>query len=214
MRAFLGTFLLATLLVGCRTAPLAAANASATQPPPAVSCSAQATSEAVGDRLQAMRATTETVHRITSTEADWRGAHAAVQQAIQDADSDLARCTLERAGAEMMLDRYLVLQAKDPAAADVALDYAERFVSFPAPDVELVLEVVTAFHAKWPEERVAAVALQAADAADAFVAAGGSCPACTDVAQAEKARAEAGQPPIYWSTRQAVAGRKLRALVR
>ena len=213
MRVLPVAVVLSIALTGCRSAQPAAADAPAARAAP-VGCAAPVTGETAEARFHAMRMTVQTTQRIASTEADWRGAHAAVQQAIQLADSELARCALERAGAEMMLDRYLESQAKDPAAADVALDYAERFVAFPSPDVELVLKVVTAFQAEWPEARTAAVALRAADAADALVAAGGSCPTCTDVAQTEKARAAAGQPPLYWSTRQALAGQRLRAMVR
>ena len=166
-----------------------------------------------GEKSAIIQKLIPTVFDIAATAPTWQDAHEATQRALDGATSELERSALEQATSKMMLNLFLTRAPDDPEAARVALEYAERLVERKSPEAEVMLSAVETFGDAWPEARTRAVAIGAAEAAETYIAEGGSCADCERSPAAERSLRETGQDAATYEARQMRAAERLREAV-
>lgn len=162
------------------------------------------------ERLEGAKAGMRAMFEISATAETWEAADAAAQRAIENAETELGRSTIEQATAKMMLTGYLTTASDDPEAARVALRYAERLVERGSPETEAVLTAVMMFRDEWTEAETRSVATGAIEALNTYVAEGGSCTDCERTEDAQRAMRRSGMEPGVFEARQLDAARRLR----
>lgn len=164
------------------------------------------------ENLKVARAALGATVGVADQAADWREASALAEQAVEQAESGAVRSAIEQSTAKLLLVGYLIPSADQEGTASTALDYSRTLVERQSPEADVVLASVEAFGSQWNPAEMRAVALGAADAAEAYVANTRSCPDCEIPEAGRQDLSGRGQTMDVANARRLDAARQLRAI--
>lgn len=158
----------------------------------------------------ALRSAMSAMYEVAGEAESWEEAHSMAQEKINSAGPGVERAGVSQAMAKLLLTGYLVPNQSAEGASDLALAYTHLLVEHQSPEAETVLEVVESFGEKWNQAELRAVALGAAEAAEAHVEGRASCGDCGLPKEARQAMIESGQSNDVVDLRRLAAAERLR----
>ena len=166
----------------------------------------------MGGKRHALREAMTAMYDIAGQAGTWQEADAMAQERIGAAEDDLVRMAVSQSTSKLMLTGFLIPNRGEPGAPESALRYARILVDEGSPEAPTVLDVVEAFGDVWRSTDTRAIALGAAEAAEAHVRLTAPCPECDAPEAARRALHESGQTADVVSLQRLDAAAKLRAV--